>query len=731
MPSDDRLGFIEWLHGGTPGFVAVGIKTATTGHWLEKSFPSSDHDGIAERISKYTNTSNIYFCPTRLTTRQRIKDSVVFGQCLWADLDECPPEVLRVKPSIVVETSPGRYQAYWKLKRISHAIDIENYNRRIAYHHEKDGCDISGWDLTQMMRIPSTLNFKYVDTIGPCKVVISELNSELLYDLSDFEEAYPELERFKGLSPDPLPLPENLPNKTGKELLEELTNTIHPRVWRLFKDTPLEDWSSNIWALQLMLFELSVPKEHVFVIARDAACNKFSRDGHDNLILWREVLRAEASVKRGGNPKLAASNDRVVIPDRELLTEDERNSAKADITVVDDYIAWASSVCDAPPQYHVAGAFIILTGLLSGHIRLPTSFATLVPNLWFMILAETTLTRKSTAMDLATDLITDIDGSVIMATDGTVEGILEAMTVRPNMPSMFVRDEFSGLLEAMGKKDYLSGMLEGFTKLYDGKLYKRALRKETVEVRDPIFILFAGGIRSRILSLVGHHHVMSGFLPRFCFVTAEADFNRIKPLGPPTIETSSARDALLIRFKDIKVANTPSLKSEILFESRYNLATLTPDAWRRFNEIDEVIQNIGFNSSMEDMLTPMMARLAISGLKAAVLVAASRNTLPDANIVVEERDIIKAFSFVEQWKQHAIQVVMNAGKSPMEKNIEQIYEFIGTFGVDGVSRPNVMNKFRITAKDANNIFETLNQRGLVEVFKRSGTTIYVQKEFAV
>jgi hypothetical protein len=190
-----------------------------------------------------------------------------------------------------------------------------------------------------------------------------------------------------------------------------------------------------------------------------------------------------------------------------LLTDEERSLAEKSSTIVEEYIDWAKDLGDAAWQYHQAGAFVILSSLLAGSVRLPTSYGTVVPNLWFMILADTTLTRKTTAMDVAMDVIQEIDSDAVLATDGSIEGLFTSLSMRPGRPSVFLRDEFSGLLESMSRKDYYAGMAETLTKLYDGKFQKRVLRKETIEVRDPVLIVFAGGIRERVLGLLTHEHV--------------------------------------------------------------------------------------------------------------------------------------------------------------------------------------------------------------------------------
>jgi hypothetical protein len=90
--------------------------------------------------------------------------------CLWADGDGAtiPPSV--PPPSAVVETSPGRHHYYWRLTEPCPPAQAEQLNHRIAYAL---GADKSGWDLTQLLRVPGTPNQKYrlpgVTTLGPLK----------------------------------------------------------------------------------------------------------------------------------------------------------------------------------------------------------------------------------------------------------------------------------------------------------------------------------------------------------------------------------------------------------------------------------------------------------------------------------------------------------------------------------------------------------------------------------
>jgi ribosomal protein S25 len=359
--------------------------------------------------------------------------------------------------------------------------------------------------------------------------------------------------------------------------------------------------------------------------------------------------------------------------------------------------------------------------MLAGPVRLPTSYGVMVPNLWFMILADTTLTRKTTAMDIAMDLVMEVDPDVILATDGSIEGLFTSLSLRPGQPSIFLRDEFSGLLEQMNKKDYYAGMAETFTKMYDGKMQKRVLRKEVITVNEPVLIMFTGGIRERILSLLDYDSVSSGFLPRFLFITAESDITRLRPLGPPTERSIGKRELIRARLATIhshyrRLQEVSVNGTKLVGQKRWD-ASLTDEAWERYNKFEADMLKHGFESANRDLVTPVFDRLSKSTLKMAVLVAAARN-LTD-RVVVEERDLLKAIFYVEQWREFVAQIINSVGRTAAEKTIDKVYESV--VKKPGVTRSELMQHHRLTAREADNVFTTLDQRGRLQRIK-SGRT---------
>ena len=708
--ADRRQKFFAFLFDRTgDGYVCI-ARRRIEGKFEERFFQwPAEEKQLHNYITQAVLDHNIWFCPMIFSRPNRSKYDVRECPAIWSDLDACPPKSLLVPPTLLLETSPNRHQGLWCLEDLAAPLEAEEISKAIAYYHADEGADKSGWDLTQLLRVPYTLNFKY----DPLPIV-AIVNADEIVPISRMRDAYP---RIKDDIESLWPMPEEFPS--GEELLQRYRETLPSRVWMLLRVPPEKDWSKALWNLEMNLAEAGLSREHMYAIVKTAACNKYARDGRNDLQLWREVCKAW---QKHHERNIMIQE---LVPDKipDLMTDSDLEEVASDRTFVDQYIEWAKTVGDAAEVYHQAGAFTCLSALMSGSVQLPTSFGTIIPNLWFLLLADTTLTRKSTALDLAVDMLTEVHSDVIMATDGSIEGMFTALSLRPGQPSIFLRDEFSGLIEMMSKRDYYAGMGEALTKMYDGRLQKRVLRRETIEVRDPILIIFAGGIRTKILNLISAEQVTSGFLPRFVFISGQSDINKLRPLGPPVDEVTTGRGELvrrLITFRDVyKRETTVKIGDKELQTKNVRHAELTTSSWALYNDMERKLLETGISHTQQELLTPVMDRLAKSGLKASILLAASR--LPEGKVVVREPDIMKAFSFVIQWRKFAIDVVASIGLPETERKLNSVYGAI--LRKPGILRSSLMQSYHLTKRDADAIIETLEQRGLIERTKHGKSEV--------
>ena len=136
-----------------PGaFFCISTKSRN-GQWQDKFFRRKDLNRV-EAYIKANLDKDVYWCPHGFAKPRRLKDYAQMPSLLWADLDEANPVGMTPQPTIAWESSPGRYVALWETETKVN----ESLNRRLTYHV---GADPGGWDVTQVLRVPGTNNYKY------------------------------------------------------------------------------------------------------------------------------------------------------------------------------------------------------------------------------------------------------------------------------------------------------------------------------------------------------------------------------------------------------------------------------------------------------------------------------------------------------------------------------------------------------------------------------------------
>jgi hypothetical protein len=408
--------------------------------------------------------------------------------------------------------------------------------------------------------------------------------------------------------------------------------------------------------------------------------------------------------------------------------EDDVPNAKLPKCFIEEYAEWASGVTDAPQQYHRATGAIILSTILVPHLVLETSYGEIKPNLWMMMLAGTTVTRKSTSMDLAMKLLDDVKDDYLMATDGSPEGILTELSLRDGKPSLFHRDEITGFMSQISGRDYLAGMLESFTRLYDCKREKRILRRETIEIADPYLVFMAGGIKTKMEELITMEHIRSGFLPRFFFVTGSTTSDQIRPIGPPDKRKDeyqeTRRDKIVNELWRIsKYYDKEETEAQVKIGGIVKVSKpkqkkvyleATEDAWNRIRALKDDAIVMGENSPAPELYTPIYDRLSNTIIKLSILLAGA-----DLLEVIEERHVVKAIYLSQEWLDAVIDFAKAIEQAPemdrFEKRIDKIVYYIRTQDPYGVSEQEIMKKFRIRKKDTADIRNTLVERGFIHV----------------
>jgi Protein of unknown function (DUF3987)/RepB DNA-primase from phage plasmid len=711
-----RIKFFELLFEGNEGYVCIATTLADLPKASFKqrffSWPF-EHQKMENFILSIEKKHNVYFGVNLLSDRERKKGNCLPTNLLWSDLDATPLSKLQqIPPPILIETSPGRHQAIWRVSAELPAYQAEDYSRRIAYYVDADA---SGWDLTQLLRVPFTKNYKYVSNPDVTLIRAGETTVPSL-----IFEKLPAIEAGNGNGLATTPMPTELPalDRVLYKYHGAFKQTAFHAIYS-YEPTADEDWSRTLWRLIHIGFEAGMSPEEVFVVANAAPSNKYERDGRPLEHLWREVLKAEVHQR----------NVFLVDSEWQALTMPVLVEAPASGTFLDSYRDWAKEATDAVVQFHDLACMIVLSSIVANSVRLHTSYGTMVPNLWGLILGDSTLTRKTTAMTMATEFLIMIEPELIMATDGSAEGLLTGLSMRPNKVSIFYRDEVSGFFDSINKRDYLAGMPETLTHLYDvPAVYTRRLRKETIHLESPAFVFFGGGVRDRVYEAVTEEYVVSGFLPRFLVVSGDTQLDQLRRTGPATELGTEKRTQIANFFMDLQEIYGTNVTINIggqpvQMPARIS-AILTPDAWSLYGDFEERMVNEASESSLPSLALPTFERLSRSLLKIAVIFAATRQTPEDNVIKVEETDVVNAAWYVQDWGRYSVELVVNAGKRTSEKLLDKIVRVITEH--PGILRSTIMKHYHLSKREADDILSTLEDRQLVRKEKAgSGWRYYL------
>ena len=258
--------------------------------WFNEWFKFPEElDKCLEFIEEKKPNFDLYFSSYLFSDTRKIKSCVLQSKTIQADLDAANLLDVPVQPTFVVQTSPGRSQAYWILQEFNELEIHETLSRKLTYAIQDS--EHSGWSLGHMMRIPTSLNFKYLE--GPHEVKIIEYTGKT-YPASDLEllpdkpiaSAEQDLDWLKATHIKPALKP--------NQLLESIKNKgITSKVYAQY-NTRVQDRSAALWSLMQGAFRAGLSKDEVLYLAENSANNKFKDlKYHSDLELAKDVLRAE------------------------------------------------------------------------------------------------------------------------------------------------------------------------------------------------------------------------------------------------------------------------------------------------------------------------------------------------------------------------------------------------------------------------------------------------------
>lgn len=254
------------------GYIFIAWKEQS-GKWHDRSFKSVSE---AESFVATLQDCDIYFSPTTYSREERKKPYVQPSKWLWQDLDAVDPRTISPKPTIAWESSPGRYQALWKMDEIHSPAETEAINKRLA---QQVKADHGSWILTKVLRIPGTKNYKYPEVP----------TGKLLWRNG------------------PLYSPQDIPSSVQDLLVMD--------------ETQGRDRSNTLWFMEHELAKAGFSIDEIYAIVKDSIWNKYKGRADEQQRLMHEIALALKDHK----PKISELCKLKVSRHSDIMGNDESN----------------------------------------------------------------------------------------------------------------------------------------------------------------------------------------------------------------------------------------------------------------------------------------------------------------------------------------------------------------------------------------------------------------------
>lgn len=692
--------FLTTIFGDNSGYLFLSTLD-DDGHLTNhKPFKYPENLSTALKYAEMRVDEDVWFSPMLYSVPRRVAKTVSFTPVVYADTDMFDPRGFLVAPSINVESSPGRVQSYWLLDDVYPTEDVETVARAIAMAHARKengkqaGVDPSGWPLGKLMRLPGSTNEKFKvekyraeGYVEAYPVFVRDDSDGSVYSLEDLTAAY---------DPSNLPevaahidnetLPDDLPE--AKDVLRRITAS--RKLTELYSNEPRagQDWSDTLYLFLSECFRAGFTPEEALVAGWHAACNKYKRDNRPMEHLWKyDVSRAYADPNNrpmSSTDRIAQDTASVPAPKDEgmstdvelaLLTEDELKLLTR--TFVDEYVDWAVTKTDAPAPYHVAGALAVMSCVLGEWAVADPQFGEVRLGLFFVIMGETTETRKTTARNMMKKLLRSVEDAnydYLLTSDTTPESLIDALSERADQSSLYDRDEAQQLIDDIkGGKGYLKGFFETLNELYDGKARGRLrAAKKTKEARVN-FVQYLMGIRTQIQENLELRDFASGWGPRNIYVRGESpprnrERDRLQQgsvanRGFDPVFAKISSDLSSVRDHWAKVNNNDrSDPFKMYFDE---------DAWIRMTDLEWDLKDYFKDHPRYDILKPCIERMSINVMKVAIMFAMMKR-----RDMVAMEDVLNARYLSAQWVEDLVIMVEGVNESMDQRNLDRIENFI-------------------------------------------------------
>ncbi len=192
--------------------------------------------------------------------------------------------------------------------------------------------------------------------------------------------------------------------------------------------------------------------------------------------------------------------------------------ANKSVTWLDEYLGYTSVYTDAPPEFHRFIGLSMVGSAIGDKCFYQSGDHTLYPNIWLIILGNSTFMRKSTSLRFGKNILMRHYPTRVYPNEYSIEKLLEIL--KEHRIGTFFHFEFISFMNLLNR-DYMAGMKNLFTELFDvPETFIRKTKQMEINIERPVISMIAATTNSWFLERVQESDLDGGFLPRFLFVPA-------------------------------------------------------------------------------------------------------------------------------------------------------------------------------------------------------------------
>jgi len=357
-----------------------------------------------------------------------------------------------------------------------------------------------------------------------------------------------------------------------------------------------------------------------------------------------------------------------------------------------DYVAFAEPLTEAPIQYHIATALAMVSTALGRNVHLEEGATTYYPNLYILVIGESGITRKSTAIGMVYQFLPKLNPEYILGATMSPEALLDAF--KKSYCHIILYDELKYLI-INEEKSYGKGLVALFTSLWANPPTYRVDTKNIILaeriIKEPTLNILAASTPDWLQ--LKEADVLGGFLGRFLPICSSKTTKRLA-IRPQM--DGEVLDTLLEKLKAMQGLS-----------GRYTWQNEAQETFiGLYNELCDDFQK----EPNKALIQPYWSRIDTHIRKLAIIFDACS---PEPTFAITKDNLMRAWGIMELITGYYKEMLGSITYSFMGKKEKQLLDMIGESGLEGVEHSVALQYLHIEAKQMRELVETLKEKELI------------------